>query len=521
MKRLANERGAAALLYVVIIAMLLMLFTPPILMMTSNTFARNQVDDNTLIANNLAVSGMETFLAYLSTYESANGSPDIFASGYPLINQIFTYTLSGGETVTFSLTKTAPDANEMVTVTATATAGIGTVQQTKSVVYEFSVAAPSGVRIVTNPEDRIEVEEGSNIVYLDQSCIDEDKTWNDSGFCIGNVQAKSNITGNVEELRDTMEAAASSYSTQTADRVANIGSELAAYERDPNVKVCTCSNSMTMYQEIQNLIPVDSGPNEPVIIKVNGTTFNQSDSMTFGSETQPVILIFDHLTFNNPPNITVYGDLYVKQNLTLNGGQNFAVIKQNSGYGNLTVGGQYTSNQGVRTYVAGSFVTGNYTLNSNSAATIDGDLLVTGHFETNTSTTTTVSGLAYTNSSTFNSNSSLKASMVVVNTGITVNSNAQIVADYDIHAKRITMNSNSTLDLDGDLFVRDDFLMNSDTIVDGGGIIAVGGTFTSYGNSSISLGGGTTSLIVSGSAGTGGGEGGSGGGFAWNLHRVE
>lgn|GEM_PF-5852940 len=79
---LKDEKGIA-LIYVLFLSLILVVFTPIILKMTSATHFHMVQDENQEIANQLAISGFESFLVYLKEKPASSGDYESYFENYP------------------------------------------------------------------------------------------------------------------------------------------------------------------------------------------------------------------------------------------------------------------------------------------------------------------------------------------------------------------------------------------------------------------------------------------------------
>ncbi|CAG7645557.1 hypothetical protein PAESOLCIP111_04978 [Paenibacillus solanacearum] len=346
MNAASNERGAAALLYVLIISAVMAVVASTVIFLTSTDSATNVSDQNSVIATNLAVSGMESFIAYLDSYSS--GSRDDFLNGYPGFIQK-DYKLPEGTPVSYKLTKAGP-ANNVYTVTCSVTAGAGYAKRTKTVTYTINASSPprTGTVISTDPSLR------------DPSPVSPQRVF---------------VQGNTTRLPSSVTVVKNN-SLQKA-----IGDALAYYEKsandyiaslEANATLCTCGSEADIKSA------VNASTKNPVVIKMAyDINFNNDTTLNFSTPSRPVILIFNNVTFNQFGSINMTGDLIVKNTIMFNKSvSELKLDKSGSGaYGNLYVKGSFTGNQSVSMTVPGMLYAGQMTFNSNTPAKV-GKLVV-------------------------------------------------------------------------------------------------------------------------------------------------
>lgn len=505
MKLHSDERGGAPLTYVVLISLLLMTIAPMILFMISNNAQRDRSDSAAQLAETLAISGMETFLAYLQGYEYSEAEPDPeqYLNQYPLLGTgAVSYEMPEGQAATIAMTKSGPSADAKVTVELTATVAAGDIQRTRVVSYTLNVGPPPVVptepQVVTNPDERIVVEFNSNKIYMNYDCKDEN---NNLAYCSGNsgsVDAlPESLFDNIDNLRQSMDAAAAHYATIATRTASNYVTD--PENKYPDIRDCTCNYSWwpvvtNPVLQIQQLITEHSG-DDPVLIRFNSNevlTNNGTNTFVFGSPEKPVVLIFNNLHARAITNMTVYGDVIVNNNLTMDNGTELKVYQSGNG--------QY------------------------------GNLIVLGKYHTKSTRFVHIDNLLYANALEINVNEAvLEAGMLVVNNTLNLTNRITVRTDYDVIANDIKVSEQSAFQLGGDLLVRNDFILKNPLNVTAGGVIGIGGTFElNQPPTNVTLGGGTSSVIVpadssnDGGGDDGGGDGGGGGdgSYSWGIERV-
>jgi hypothetical protein len=322
-----NEKGGF-LPYVLMIMLVLGVFVPVLLSLTSNQQLANQSSENEKKANSLAVSGMETFIAYIKTY--TNGDKASFFNNYRGWGT-FNITTPEGEPVVYSLSKSAP-VNNIVNVTSMAQVGSGNLAKTKTVSYSFDLSPCQGTYITNDPNQRVRVPINFNQIYVEGSTVGVPKETK-----VNQLSVKEIIGNQIVFLSNNINNQINQYINQAIS--------------------CTNCNENDINNKIKN-------NNSPVIIKAGNLSI--SGNVIFGSSSKAVILILDNLTATNNANLKIYGSLIVLNNIyAYNNFDNWA-YKVNGSYGDLWVKGSVTMNNGTNLDLDGSLFSGSLVLHNNA-----------------------------------------------------------------------------------------------------------------------------------------------------------
>jgi hypothetical protein len=432
MDKWMNERGGAALLYVLMIAFVLMLVTPPLLTMTSTDSLRNKADHHTVAAANLAVSGMEAFIQYLDTYTNESGDRLAFVNGYSGKN--LNYSLPDGTPISFTLTVSLPDTQSIVTVSARATAGNGSNERWKEIVYTINTSMPTPPANGGTPSGRYPVPETHQDIYVQGSYQNVPAT----------VQMNTNLYQWISDV--------------ITKRETEVNNAITKYEEKAVICNCNSVDAITNAIQAGSQSPLITSSN-PLILKVPNPIIMDGGTINWGTASKPVVLIMENVTYNKKAVLHMTGDLVLKQALVIGGNHSeINLLQSGSAYGNL--------------YTLGSFI-GNNTM----SVTVPGLLYVGGNM-------------------TFNNKTQVTAGEIVVKGTFTVNNNTTLNADMDIVTGSVVVDNNSEISsTSGDFLIQNNFLANQNVDLSAGGVIAAGGDFTINGNnSSIKTGGGSTSL---------------------------
>ncbi|MFC6228712.1 hypothetical protein ACFQI7_12905 [Paenibacillus allorhizosphaerae] len=373
-----------------------------------------------MIATNLAVSGMESFIGYLDTYVS--GNRDQFLTGYPGFG-VKDYKLPEGTPVLYQLTKTGP-ANNAYAVTISVSVGAGSAARTKTITYTINATAPVGTIITTDPNQRRPVPVSPEGIYVQGSA---------SG-----VPSNVNITKN-NGLQTAIGDTISLYES-------HVNASIESLEK--NAVLCTCRNENDIAKA------VSSSTKNPVIIKMaQDVTLDNNVTFNFGTSSRPVVLIFENVTFNNTASVNITGDLIVKNNMMINGNNSDITLNRSeNSYGNLLVKGTLTGNNSVEITAPNMMYAGSITFNNNTPVSA-GKLVIKNNFVVNNNTTLNVASDMLTGAITVNNNSSITASAgdIFIQNNFLSNNNVDLRAGGSIAAGgSFTINgNNSTINTGG------------------------------------------------------------------------
>ncbi|TBL80231.1 hypothetical protein [Paenibacillus thalictri] len=442
MKKVNNERGGV-FLYVIFIITLLMIFVPVLLQMTSTTSYANKMTENDKRVTDLALSGMESFLAYLKTYNpSGSVTRKAFLSAYGGGSGSVgagwgakTFATPEGVSVTFSQKLVKKDTTVEIALPLTtdddyevlisATAG----GRSKNI--RFQVSAKDGsTSVPIDPEHKVAIT-GNKVLY--------------GGSITMNTSNGSNA--NFATQNTTIANAVDWYINDTKAKVI---SQISAFKSSPYAITCTgCSVDQIQTQ-------IDNSSRNPVIIIRPGTLDLANKTTTFGyapgtsnyPNGKAVILITESLNLNNS-GLTVYGNLILNTTNTGIGNpysqnvSSFAIkqVKDTSGndvYGNFWSLGDVSLNQG--------------TLN--------------------------VANQIYMKSFTGINNLTINAKDMTVEGALTLNtSTAMNIVPGEFTAGSVLIPNNATLNITGgDIFVKGNFEARTQAYVNAGGYFAVGGS---------------------------------------------
>lgn len=179
-----------------------------------------------------------------------------------------------------------------------------------------------------------------------------------------------------------------------------------------------------------------SGSSKPAVLK--GGQLNVEESVTFGSENNPVIVIVDGMNTNKEITVEVYGTLIFKNGLNANTKLNLLAHSVEGQYGNIWSGGRIH-------------------LNNDSKVEVQDTLYS--------------EGLTYNNGLL-----SVFARRVVVNGELHINTRVKMdIADGMTLGGLVSNNELAQLTIaKGDLFVRDDVHVNNSLEIRTGGVFAIG-----------------------------------------------
>ncbi|WP_324892451.1 hypothetical protein [Paenibacillus sp.] len=432
---LRNERGGAALLYILMIALVLAVVTPAVLATTSNESLRGKTDGHSLLATNLSVSAMETFLAYLYTYEEEQDGTDpvAFINAYPGMGTT-SYETPEGTPVTVELAMTGPNEGAYTAVVSVQ-AGAAPAKRTKTVAYTLVPPTSSTSAPVPNEEGRYEVPENSTGIYVDS---DQNANGVDPTVVNRSISTLETIIGGIIDESE-----------------AEFADELTAYAQAAHECTCaTVDEILTAY----NVYDDFAGPTSPVVIKSTAAAVTIDKNFTFGTSGAPMILVAKDINSSrNSANLTLNGSLYLTEDLSFSGNNSTLTVNSVGGnYGDLIVQGVLYAQNTLVIDADGDVFAGSLDFDNTATVTAD-SLTVTGHFDVLNNTTLNIT--------------------------------------KDIAVGSMTVNNNTVLTVTaGDFLVEGDFAGGSNNTISTGGVIAAGGDFSIATGSTLETGGGSTSL---------------------------
>jgi hypothetical protein len=439
-KSIRNEQGAATLTYVMMIFAVLIILSPVILM-TATTSSDNTIRrNNEKIANYLATSGMETFIAYLDTYNarSANSCDkdrDCFLNKYSgFVENEVSISLPEGTSASYKLQKIGP-VNKLYTITISTSAGTGKFRVTPAPLI-YKITADSAVGTTIDTSNRTDVPPGTNEIYIQGTATG-----------VPNTVEKKTDTG----LNSAIAKAIDEYTITVTKAVNDYDNEAVA---------CVCSNESAITSAINN------STRNPVILKITSSNVTMAaNSPPWGTASKPVVLIFNNLTLNGTSSLNITGELIVKNNVSINGSSSVSVNQAGSNYGNLYI---------LRAFTANTF----------------------GAIQ--------VSKTLYAESISLAGGTYLKAGQLIIDKIYARSGAGYTASSSDILAGSINVSGLGALVAVGDIFVEQNYTSSGNNGLIAGGRVAVGGDFTDSGYSVIYTGGGKTSLVLGSNGGSGG-----------------
>lgn len=443
MKRIANEKGGT-LLYVLLVFTILLLFAPLLLSFASNRSLHGTMDRLDQAANQLALSSMEAFIAYLDAYQS--GDRPKYFDGYPGF-LVKNYRLPEGYDVSYAMVRSEPAVGKR-NVQVSATVSAQGRSRSKSLTYQFQVNNPStGPDVTLDDSNRVAVADSPDQVFYQNN-----KTVN------GTTNA---LITKLDGIQSKIDAALTAYFKTADEHIAQWKASAIA---------ASCSNP----QQIGDLIQASSM--NPVILHFTGycVVDDNNFTATWGSVTKPVILIFDGFNFNKQiDNLTVYGNLIFQQLNT--SGQSAIHVKSAGGglYGNL-------------------YLTGN--MNANGDNTNKLVLTADNHM--------------WMGSINLNNNPVITAANLYVKNQLTLNNGGTVTVSRDILAGSLMLNNHPDITARlGDILIKGNLTMNNGADFVAGGTIAAGDTLTANNNNTFDTGsrlyGTGSSSLLTGTNGSG------------------
>mgnify|MGYP001166135447 FL=1 len=482
--RVKNERGAAAFTYVFMLVLLLAVVVPLILTLLANSALDVLTSRNERLAERLALGGMESVFAYLRDYAEDSGvDRGAYLEDYPGFVE-WSYETPENVPVRYKA-EISPEAQGRYIVTVEVEAGAGTAKRKKTVEYLFApTMGTADPHVVTDDSQRMVVPAGNGTMYVGGS-YDEPS--------ILNVDPT-----NLEQLSEAIGAAIAYYQDNAYD---DYGGWIDAYLPIAAQAACTgnCVSDPVWENWAANMP-------DPPVLRIPSDNYWDAVDVTFGSPSNPVVLILENKpTFNNLT-MTVYGTVLFPQGVTSNGFNltvygniafgasispttvfNVTTHKLNGEGGNFYVLGEFTPTNAPNLNIAGNFYADDVRLSNASRINIGGKMIVE-------------SELRFQNT------------MIQFNVG------------QDLLIGSLYTCCTNRIDTGGDLLIEGSITRSNPLELHSGGYIGVGGSIAAapWHPIYVESGGGTTSLIVP-SGPDGGGSGGSEGGGSpgnWNPVRV-
>ncbi|MCI3922532.1 hypothetical protein MO973_20075 [Paenibacillus sp. TRM 82003] len=449
MDPIRNERGGATLLYVVMVAMILMLISPLILSVAANEAERDKRDSNAIIANTLAVSVIDSFIAYLDAYEKEDGlREDYFYDYSGFTNQ--QYSLPDGTAISLEFQPGAPSEEKEIPVTVTVTAnGDHRLHGKKTLTYTINVSEPP---VDTEPPvepGRSVVPKNHNKVYL-QGCPSSQRP---------RIPVPGNLTYEPEgdgRCKDSTEDdfhfrtdVVSTIAHLMNDQVKLANEEMRKFEK--NAESCNCNNIAELEERIQN------SKKNPVILSTNSLTIDDERTYVWGTAEKPVILLMGGLNYNRSSTINITGNLIFTGDGKVQNDTNLNVYAVGDEYGNIYANHGFTIQNSTvhadnKVYTASNFIV-------EGTSFVDmHDLYVKGEFQGK--------------------------------------NNATVNVDRDMIMSTFILNDSPVVTTGGDFLVHTNFKANGKADLTIGGLVAVGGGEfqNSTSVSTVYSGGGTTQL---------------------------
>ncbi|HZG88500.1 hypothetical protein [Paenibacillus sp.] len=387
MNRIRNERGGASLMYVTMIALVLMIVTPAILAATSNETLRRKTDGNALAASQLAVSAMETFLAYLYKYDRDEHGTDpvAYVRQYKGLNEVAFLTPEGAQVKVSITFDDDPDGDGEYQVQAIARVGTDVLERSKTVAYALKPPTAPSSGPAPDDEGRYAVPEEYSGIF-----VQTDKT----AAGVPQTIAVDQTIANLETI---------------------IGNIIDAKAEEVN-------RTFALYDE-----GVTSPP--PIVLKMGALRIDQN--VVYGSSSAPVILIADSVTYSKKADVTVYGSLLVRTNVLFDGANSSMTVYSVGGqYGDMFVKGSVSGNNALKIDVSGDLYAGsmNYLQTANSVEISADTLTVQNQFSLENSVKLTVTHDVSVGSMVVKNNSTLTATAgdFLVETNFTAHNNVTI-----------------------------------------------------------------------------------------------
>jgi hypothetical protein len=443
---LKNERGNV-LTYVLLILLVLMITTPVILASSSTNQLANKQTEYEKKATDLAVSGIEAFITYLTNY-------DIYGNGMDRITYFnmygggsgskglgwFPQTITTPEGVVTTYEQYVEDAStnnkiEIPILTDNVynvifKATVNNSVHSKLIKFQLSAfnAIPTPTSTHIEPGQTIPIPTGVGILYGEGSNVSSGQ----------NSTLLPAITNYMSSIKSSATSAIDDYLNMT---------------KTPGLITCI---SCTISQVQTN---INASTTNPVVIYVPGT-LSVNSNVTLGSSTKPVILIADNYSLDKA-DLIVYGSLIA-----------------NKTSANPTTTGNITgSNKNDITVY-------------NGTGSTYGDFLTEGSIVTGTQTTFTIANSIYAGSLTFTNGGTVTAKQMTIDGTLQIETNATLnISNGNLSSGNIYVKNNADFTVSsGDIFVAGDFTSNTQLELSTGGIIAVAGEIDFQSNSTITTG---------------------------------
>jgi hypothetical protein len=517
-KRVRNNEKGGVLLYVIMLISVIFIFVPVIISYTSNTALTSKKMNSAQYANDLAVGGIESLITYLNLYTTQSGNPITYFASYPGWGS-HTYTTPEGDRVAYYLSHVGPNpsTNNRYIVTMKTSIGEGFSLGTHTLVYSFNGSATGGGGSGTpgtNPTDTFLSTDSNN-----RDCVPPDTDM---------IYLGGNMTGSVSSVPHDLNQIASLLSTKIQEAIIYYGNELKSriieqmdkeLANQPTALTCmnliqrSCTSIEDVTAAVNKALTTVSGTNIVLNISNSITINNGESTLVWGNESKRVRINMDSLTFHPKTNLTIYGDLYIK-NLTYNNGGKLTVN------GSLKINDKLTLN-GTVPIVAQNVYIMNNSLTIGSPMTIKDTLFVYGSLTTNNNNIHHIGQVYSGGSTTFNNGgkftvdhtlythgdltvsnaTQLTVGKMITKFNLTINNGINVTVTTDLLAGTATLHNTNRIHTMGDFLVQGNLTSNNDTAFNAGGNIAIAGNATIHNLFSVKSGGQTSSLFVNGGRG--------------------
>lgn len=445
-----NERGGT-LVYVLFAFSILLVFAPVMLNLVMDKTLTDKTNQNQKLVEQMALTGLETFVGYLNGYSSQTGRSGHFKSYTGWTNETWiTVTLPENQPVSYRQ-RLCEDSSCSIVVPSSSTlsktvyyaeftaiagdmdgdhvkdVGSEPLFREKRIVYSINVAdggpAPSDII----PDERI-IAISDNIMLV--GGIETDGT-NPQEYGFTNNNLIENL------IKDEMTYQVNSANTLIDSYV----SKMVSCEAARNVSACTVS-------DIDALMA--SSSTSPVIIHVNSLNLTKNKTLQYS---KPIVLLVDNLSMDNA-DLTVYGDLVVLKSTTFNHQIGLSAKSVDGKYGNLLLSPVKATSPKL-TY-------NTIQTDTQSDFYADGTLFSGGD-------------ITCKNNCTFQADQTAK-SEIIIQGKLTVETQVNLMSKDNVLLGAFLAKNNATITATaGDLFVQGDFIAETKPSVTTAGVIAVGG----------------------------------------------
>ena len=475
---MGNERGAAAFTYVFMLVFLLAAAVPVILTLVSNSALSVKAYRNEKLAERIAIGGMESVFAYLRAYSDDSGiSRGAYLMSYP---GAIERTFQTPENVPVRYKATIEEeAADRYVVTILAEAGQGSVKRAKTIRYLIAPTSPMEWNLIDpTGSTQVVVPPGGGGLYIEGQYPDNGTTINGTLTNPHTLNGLSDaIRAAIDYYKGIVHQAVDAFDTDSGYNAYNEWMDMyLPMATEAGLNGCQLYVNCT-YDSIMNYWAANHP--DPPVLRFTINSFNGAVNVTYGSPSNPVVLIMDNgPMFNSNMTMTVYGTVIFPKGVTVNA-QEFALTV----YGNIASGGTVLLNHNNKATVTthqlngegGHFyvIDGNLTINRNATLNIAGDLHLWGKGEPDkrgnlfmqNETTLNIGGDLYVHEE-WTVNKKGNATVggeLYVRGNLNVQDELTLNVTGDIHVlKKLTVNKRFNLETSGNFHVLGELTLNNE-----------------------------------------------------------